>query len=100
MRILFFIKNYTWDLVPPPEEKNIVGSRWILKVKRDEDGGVDCFKARLVFSPVARYTSVRSLLALANAHDLEIHQVDVKTTFLNDSLTVRFTFLKPVEPIC
>ena len=98
MRILFFIKNYTWDLVPPPEEKNIVGSRWI--VKRDDDGGVDCFKARLVFSPVARYTSVRSLLALANAHDLEIHQVDVKTAFLNDSLTVRFTFLKPVEPIC
>ena len=94
MRILFFIKNYTWDLVPPPEEKNIVGSRWI--VKRDDDGGVDCFKARLVFSPVARYT----LLALANAHDLEIHQVDVKTAFLNDSLTVRFTFLKPVEPIC
>ena len=69
MRILFFIKNYTWDLVPPPEEKNIVGSRWILKVKRDEDG-VDRFKARLVFSPVARYT----LLALANAHDLEIHK--------------------------
>ena len=95
MRILFFIKNYIWDLVPPPEEKNIVGSRWILKVKRHEDG-VDRFKARLVFSPVARYT----LLALANVHDLEIHQVDVKTAFLNDSLTVRFTFLKPVEPIC
>ena len=95
------LKNDTWDLVPPPEGKNIVGSRWILKVKRDEDGGVDRFKARLVaqgysqvkgvdydevFSPVARYTSVRSLLALANAHDLEIHQMDVKTAFLNGSL--------------
>ena len=95
------LKNDTWDLVPPLEGKNIVGSRWILKVKRDEDGGVDRFKARLVaqgysqvkgddydevFSPVARYTSVRSLLALANAHDLEIHQMDVKTAFLNGSL--------------
>ena len=87
------LKNDTWDLVPPPEWKNIVGFRWILKVKRDEDGGVYRFKARLVaqgfsqvkgvdydevFLPVARYTSVRSLLALANAHDLEIHQMDVK----------------------
>ena len=83
------LKNDTWDLVPPPEGKNIVGSRWVLKVKRDENGCIDRFKARLVaqgysqvkgvdydevFSPVARYTFVRSLLALANEHDLEIHQ--------------------------
>ena len=95
------IKNDTWDLVPPPEGKNIVGSRWVLKVKHDENGSVNHFKARLVaqgysqmkgvdydevFSPVARNTSVRSLLALANAHDLEIHQMDVKTAFLNGSL--------------
>ena len=39
-----------------------------------------------MFSPVARYTSLRSLLALANAHDLEVHQMDVKTAFLNSSL--------------
>lgn len=70
-----------------------------MKVKRNEDGSIDRFKARLVaqgysqvkgvdyikvFSPVARYTSVRSLLALANAQDLEIHQMDVKTAFLLD----------------
>ena len=81
------LKNDTWDLVPPPEGKNIVGSRWVLKVERDENGSVNHFKARLVaqgysqvkgvdydevFSPVARNTSVRSLLALANAYDLEI----------------------------
>ena len=73
------LKNDTWDLVPPPEGKNIVGSHWVLKVKRDENGSVNRFKARLVaqgysqvkgvdydevFSPVARNTSVRSLLAL------------------------------------
>lgn len=67
-----------------------------MKVERNEDGSIDRFKARLVaqgysqvkgvdyekvFSPMARYTSVRSLLALANAQDLEIHQMDVKTAF-------------------
>ena len=39
-----------------------------------------------VFSPGARNTSVRSLLVLANAHDLKIHQMDVKTAVLNGSL--------------
>jgi hypothetical protein len=95
------MENETWELVPPSEDQNIVGSRWVLKVKRNEDGSVDRFKARLVaqgysqtkgtdydevFSPVARHTSLRSLLALANAHDLEVHQMDVKTAFLNSSL--------------
>ena len=104
------LKNDTWDLVPPPEGKNIVGSRWVLKVKHDENGSVNRFKARLVaqgysqvkgvdydevFSPVARNTSVRSLLALANAHDLEIHQMDVKTAFLNGSLDCEIYMSQP-----
>ena len=104
------LKNDTWDLVPPPEGKNIVGSRWVFKVKHDENGSVNRFKARLVaqgysqvkgvdydevFSPVARNTSVRSLLALANAHDLEIHQMDVKTAFLNGSLDFEIYMSQP-----
>ena len=104
------MKNDTWELVPPPKDKNIVGSRWVLKVKRDENGAVDRFKARFVaqgysqmkgidydevFSPVARYASVRSLLALANAHDLEIHQMDVKTAFLNGSLNCEIYMSQP-----
>ena len=106
----FLIKNDTWELVPPPEGKNIVGSRWVLKVKRNEDGSIDRFKARLVaqgysqvkgvdyeevFSPVARYTSMRSLLALANTQDLEIHQMDVKTAFLNGSLDCEIYMSQP-----
>ncbi|MEL7342345.1 MAG: reverse transcriptase domain-containing protein, partial [Bacteroidota bacterium] len=86
------LKNETWELVPPPERTNVVGSRWVLKVKRGEDGSVDRFKARLVaqgfsqtkgvdydevFSPVVRQTSVRTLLALANAQDYEVHPSDV-----------------------
>ena len=94
-------KNNTWELVPPPEGKNIVGSKWVLKMKRNSDGSLDCFKARLVaqgytqthgidyeevFAPVAKYSTIRSLLTLANAHDLEVHQLDVKTAFLNGSV--------------
>ena len=103
------IKNGTWELVPPPEGKNFVGSRWVLKVKHNEDGSMDRFKTRLVaqgysqvegadyeevFSPVAHYTSVRSLLALANAHNLEIqpvHQMDVKLLFYMIHWTVKIT---------
>ncbi len=95
------MNNETWELVPPPEGSNIVGSKWVLKVKRDANGNVDRHKARLVaqgysqtqgidyeevFSPVTRYSSIRTLLALANAHNLEIHQMDVKTAFLNGSI--------------
>ena len=42
------LKNHTWDLVPPPDGKNVVGSRWIFKVKRTADGSVEWYKARPV----------------------------------------------------
>ena len=95
------INKETWELVPPPLDANIVGSKWVLKVKRNANGNINRYKGRLVaqgysqvkvvdydevFSPVARNTSVRSLLVLVNAHDLEIHQMDVKTAVLNGSL--------------
>ena len=72
-----------------------------MKVKRNADSTVDRFKARLVaqgysqthgidydevFSPVAKYSAIRSLLALANARNLEVHQMDVKAAFLNGSI--------------
>ena len=95
------LENDTWELVPAPKDKNIVGSKWVFKVKRNQDGSVDRYKARLVakgfsqmkgidynevFSPVTHNASLRSLLAIANAHDYEIHQMDVKTAFLNGTL--------------
>ena len=42
------IKNGTWELVPPPKDCNIIGSKWVMKIKRDADGNVDRHKARLV----------------------------------------------------
>ena len=101
LEYLSLMQNDRWELVPPPEGQNIVGSKWVLKVKHNADGTVDRFKARLVaqgytqtqgvdynevYAPGARYSAIRSLLALANAHDLEIHQMGVKTAFLNGNL--------------
>ncbi|KAK3697978.1 hypothetical protein QZH41_003963 [Actinostola sp. cb2023] len=48
-----------------------------------------------VFSPVARHESLRSLLALANAHDLEMHQMDVTTAFLNGTLDCEIYMSQP-----
>ena len=95
------MQNKTWRLVDLPKGKNVVGCKWVFKVKRNADGDVSRYKARLVaqgysqeagqdyeevFAPVARYSSIRSVLAIANQLDLEVHQMDVKTAFLNGDL--------------
>ena len=95
------IDTHTRDLVPLPYNKNIVGCKWIFKVKRKADNTIDRFKARLVaqgssqeegvdfyevFSLVARFTTLRTVLALTTLLDLELHQLDVKTAFLNGTL--------------
>ena len=104
------LSNHTWDLVELPEGKNVVGSRWVFKVKHNADGTVERFKARLVaqgysqsqgvdyqevFSPVVRYSSIRALLALANVRDWEVHQMDVKTAFLQGDLDEEIYMKQP-----
>jgi hypothetical protein len=92
------VKNNAWGIVPRPIDKSMVGSRWIYKVKQVVDGSVEKYKARFVtqgfsqiegidygdtFAPVARYSSIRSILALLAQMGWRIHQMDVKTAFLN-----------------
>ena len=104
------LSNDTWELVPAPEDKNIVGNRWVFKVKRNADGSIDRFKARLVakgfsqkhgidyqevFAPVVRYNSIRSLLAFANHLNLDIHQMDVKTAFLQGEIDAEVYMEQP-----
>ena len=93
--------NNTWVLVDLSEGCKALGCKWILKKKYKPDGTVDKYKARLVvkgfkqkeghdffdtYSPVTRIASIRVLLAIAALHNLEIHQMDVKTAFLNGDL--------------
>ena len=94
--------NEVWDLVKPPPNQKIVGSKWIFKRKVDVDGTVERYKARLVaqgctqkfgldyeetFSPVVRFESIRFVVALGAQHKLQLHQMDVSTAFLHGELT-------------
>jgi transposase InsO family protein len=89
-------KNEVWVLVYLPPGRKAVKSRWVFKRKADLR-----YRARVVakgftqifgldydetFSPVARFESLRLLLALAALEDWEIHQMDVKSAFLNGLL--------------
>ena len=57
-------------------------ARLVVKGFRQKEG-LDYFDT---YSPVTRITSIRMLIALAAVYSLEIHQMDVKTTFLNGEL--------------
>ena len=43
-----FMKNQTWSLVPTSSQMNIVGCKWVFKVKLKADGFVDHYKARVI----------------------------------------------------
>ena len=84
----------------PPGFKPL-SSKWVFKRKKKVYGSIDKYKARLVikgyrqtdsldyfdtYSPVTRINSIRVVLAIVALRNLEIHQMDVKTTFLNGEL--------------
>ena len=92
------IKNNTWTLVILPTGRRAIGCLWRFKVKRDQDGQIVKYKARLCargdhqeagvdyidsFSPTVRYQTLRTLLALACFYDLEVQQFDAVCAFLN-----------------
>ena len=91
------MKNHTWELVDLPPGSKPLGCKWIFKRNMKTDGSIDKYKARLVakgykqkegldyfdtYSPVMRMTSICMLIAIATLHNLEMHQMDVKNSFL------------------
>ena len=92
------LHNHTWELVDLPPGCKPLSSKWVFKRKRKVDGSIDKYKARLVikgykktegldyfdtYSHLTRINSIRMVLAIVALRNLEIHQMGVKTTFLN-----------------
>lgn len=107
------IQNNTWVLVRLPTGRKALSCKWVFRVKYLSDGTIEKYKSRLVikgflqregidyneiFSPVIRMEALRLMLAIATILDLEIHQMDVATAFLNGEIdTVEPIFMKQPE---
>ena len=95
------MQNHSWELVDLPPGNKPLGCKWVFKKKMKTDGTIDKYKARLVIkgykqqqgldysdtdSPVSRITSIRMMLVITSMRNLAVHQMDVKTAFLNGDL--------------
>jgi hypothetical protein len=95
------MSNATWEVVERLYGCTPIGFKWVFKKNLRPDGTIESYKAMLVikgysqkegedffdtYSPVARLTTIHVLLSLAVSHGLLVHQMDVKTTFLNREL--------------
>ena len=105
------IRRNTWKVVRKPDGVNIVGSKWVFRLKKDTNGNVTSYRARLVaqgftqvhridfddtFAPIVRMASIRTVLALAARFDWEVHQVDVRSAYLYGELTEdEVIYMKP-----
>ena len=94
-------ENHTYDLVELPKERRALKNKWVHMLKTEENSSRPRYKARIVvkgcnqrkginfekiFSPVVKLSSIRVVLGIVASLDLEIEQLDVKTTFLHRDL--------------
>jgi hypothetical protein len=103
-------KNNTYSLVQLPKNKQVVGGRWVYSVKI-EPSGKERFKARYVaqgfkqihgsdyfetFAPTPKMSTVRMMMQMATELDLLVHQLDVKTAYLNAPLDCEIYMNQPI----
>ena len=104
------LRNNTWTLVPPSPHHNVVGSKWVFKVKRRADSKVDHYKAQLVakgyhqqqgldyeetFIPMIKHSTIRAILSLVAMFRWPLHQLDVCNAFLQGFLTKEVFMKQP-----
>jgi hypothetical protein len=102
--------NGTWTVCKLPPGANAIGSRWVFKTKRDETGEIVRYKARFVaqgfsqvpgqdyletYAPVAKLSSIRTVLSIAAAKGLVLRQADVVTAFLQSPVTEEIYVKQP-----
>ena len=95
------LPNHTWKRVDLLSGCKPLGSKWIFKRKMKADGFIDKYKARLVIKGykqrksldyfdtyflMLRINSIRMILTIVTLRNLEVHQMDEKTAFLNGDL--------------
>jgi hypothetical protein len=95
------MSNDVYDLVEPPNNCNIVGSKWVLEYKRNARGEIERRKSRLVaqgfsqkpgvdfhdiYSPTVHQATIHTLMLYAAKYDLEIRHVDIKCAYLQGGL--------------
>ena len=95
-------ENGTWILTELPENKTAIGSKWVYKIKKDEKGNITRYKARLVaqgysqkfgedydevFAPVAKPSTLRTILTIAGSKGMIVKHYDVETAYLNGDLS-------------
>lgn len=105
--------NNTWAEVEEPKNAEILTTKWVFAFKPLEEKIEDRYKARLVvrgfaqhksfdydnlYSPVAKMSTIRTLLSLGNQQNFYFTQLDVKTAFLNGELKEN-VFIYPPEMI-
>ena len=96
----FILQNYTWEVVDFPQSYKPLSSKWVLKRTKNIDVSIDKYKARVVikcyrqikcldyfdtYCPTTRINFIRMVLAIVILINLEIYQIDVKTTFIMEN---------------
>ena len=105
------LKNNTWVLSDLPPEKKLIDYNWVNKIKYKSGGTLDKYKARLVvkgfsqrqgidyeetFAPTTKMSTIRLVLAMASQFGWKVHQMDVKSAFLNGDLRKEVYMTQPL----
>jgi hypothetical protein len=106
------LDNGTWELVKLPASQKVIGSKWVFKIKRNANGSIKRYKARVVaqgfsqrpgvdftetFAPTTKWAALRSIFALAAFEDLELESVNISNAYLNGKLKDVKVYMKQPE---